>query len=155
MLDFVKKILGDTPKQKTDSTDITQDANIALCVLLLEAAHVDGECSAEEKEHVISTLVKECDIPRQDIDEFLESSMQERKNSVDLFRFTRYMNNNFSKQEKIEVMEAVWRIIHIDGRLEAHEDHFAHKLANLLRLTHKELIDAKIIARQQLTEQQG
>jgi uncharacterized tellurite resistance protein B-like protein len=47
-------------------------------------------------------------------------------------------------------MESVWRVIHIDGRLEGHEDHFAHKLANLLRLTHKELIDAKISAREQL-----
>ena len=53
--------------------------------------------------------------------------------------------------EKMEVMEAVWRIIHIDGQLEKHEDHFAHKLSNLLRLTHKELIDAKIKARQQLS----
>jgi uncharacterized tellurite resistance protein B-like protein len=47
-------------------------------------------------------------------------------------------------------MESVWRIIHIDGRLEGHEDQFAHKLANLLRLTHGELIDAKIQARKQL-----
>ncbi len=69
---------------------------------------------------------------------------------MDLFSFTRYMNNNFSKEEKIEVMESVWRIIHIDGQLEAHEDHFAHKLANLLRLTHGELIDAKVKARTQL-----
>jgi hypothetical protein len=42
------------------------------------------------------------------------------------------------------------RIIHIDGRLEEREDYFAHKVANLLRLTHKQLIDAKLSARQQL-----
>jgi uncharacterized tellurite resistance protein B-like protein len=60
------------------------------------------------------------------------------------------MNTNFTKEEKIAVMEAVWRIIHLDAHLEAHEDHFAHKLANLLRLTHSELIDAKIKARKQL-----
>lgn len=35
--------------------------------------------------------------------------------------------------------------------LEAHEDHFAHKLANLLRLNHNELIDAKLRARKQLS----
>ncbi len=47
-------------------------------------------------------------------------------------------------------MESVWRVIHIEGRLAGHEENFAHKLANLLRLTHKELIDAKISAREQL-----
>jgi uncharacterized tellurite resistance protein B-like protein len=95
--------------------------------------------------------VTKCGLPREEIDAFLAQGEKKRTDSADLFQFTRYMNSNFTKQEKIEVMEAVWRIIHIDGHLEKHEDHFAHKLANLLRLTHKELIDAKIKARLQLS----
>ena len=150
MLDLIKKILGDASGSKTKKKDDVQDVNMALCVLLLEAAHVDGECSSEEKKHVILTLSTKYGVPSEEINELLVSGDRERKNSVDLFQFTRYMNDNLTKQEKIEAMEAVWRIIHIDGHLEAHEDHFAHKLANLLRLTHKELIDAKIKARQQL-----
>lgn len=152
MLDLIKKIFADKPEQKTKGKGSAQDAHVVLCVLLLEAAHVDGECSDEELEHVVSTLTKECGVPREHIDELLASGYRERKESVDLFRFTRYMNNNLSKEEKIAAMEAVWRIIHIDGHLESHEDHFAHKLANLLRLSHKELIDAKIKARTQLVE---
>ena len=151
MLGMIKKMMGDRSEEKTKSSSKVQDADIALCVLLLEAAHVDGECSYEEKEHIILTLTTTCDIPREEIDEFVARGDKKRTDSVDLFQFTRHMNNSFTKQEKIEVMEAVWCIIHIDGRLEKHEDHFAHKLANLLRLTHKELIDAKIKARLQLS----
>jgi uncharacterized tellurite resistance protein B-like protein len=152
MLGLIKKIVNNTTEQKPEVfASSVQDAQIALCVLLLEAAHIDGECSDEEMEHVASTLVTEYSIPRREIDELIASSHQERKDSVDLFRFTRYMNTNFTKEEKIAVMEAVWRVIHLDAHLEAHEDHFAHKLANLLRLTHSELIDAKIKARKQLT----
>jgi uncharacterized tellurite resistance protein B-like protein len=151
MFNLIKKIMGDT-FEKTDgeSEKKAQDAHVALCVLLLEAAHVDGECSEQEKAHVISTLTTKCGIPQGEINELLACSDKKRKDAIDLFRFTRYINNNFTQEEKIEVMEAVWRIIHIDGHLEKHEDHFAHKLANLLRLTHKELIDSKIKARQQL-----
>jgi uncharacterized tellurite resistance protein B-like protein len=151
MLDLITKIFNNKPEAKGQEKENVQNAHVALCVLLLEAAHVDGECSDEEKEHVILTLTTECGVPREQLDQLLASGYQEREESVDLFRFTRYMNNNFTKEEKLEVMEAVWRVIHIDGHLEAHEDHFAHKLANLLRLTHKELIDAKIKARHQLT----
>lgn len=150
MLDLIKKILGDASGRKTKQNEEVKDVNMALCVLLLEAAHVDGECSREEKEHVILTLSTKYGVTREEINELLASGDRKRKDSVDLFQFTRYMNTNLTKEEKIEAMEAVWRIIHIDGQLEAHEDHFAHKLANLLRLTHKELIDAKIKARQQL-----
>ncbi|NOR25936.1 MAG: hypothetical protein GQ542_16420 [Desulforhopalus sp.] len=150
MFDLIKKIIGKTTKEKTTNNDNAQDAHIALCVLLLETAHVDGECSDEEMEHIVSTLTTECGVPRQEIDELIASSHQHRNDSVDLFRFTRYMNNNFTKDQKISVMESVWRIIHLDAHLKAHEDHFAHKLANLLRLTHTDLINAKIKAREQL-----
>jgi len=150
VLALIKKILGNPSSTQSTDNGGTLDAHIALCVLLLEAAHVDGECSDEEMQHIITTLTTECNIPRQEIDDLLAASGRERNEAVDLFRFTRYMNANFSKEEKIAVMEAVWRIIHVDQHLETHEDHFAHKLANLLRLSHKELIEAKLRAKQQL-----
>lgn len=149
MFDLLNKILGNSEKDATNSQKV-EDPHIALCVLLLEAAHVDGNCSTEEKQHLIETLTKHYGISPDQIDSLLQKSDDQRKESVDLFRFTRYMNNSFDKEEKIKVMEAVWRIILIDDHLEAHEDHFAHKLSNLLRLTHKELIDAKLKARKQL-----
>ncbi len=150
MLDLIKKIQSNSSEQQSTANDTAQDVHVALCVLLLEAAHVDGECSDEEMEHIVLTLTKETGIPRQEIDELIASGHRERNDAVDLFRFTRYLNTNYTKDEKITVMESVWRIIHIDAHLEAHEDHFAHKLANLLRLTHTDLIDAKLRAREQL-----
>ncbi len=150
MLSLLKKILGSPTESHQLEDDAEQNAHVALCVLLLEAAHADGECSKNEMDHLTSTLIKEFDVPRQDIAELVATGRRERAESVDLFRFTRYMNNNFSREDKIAAMVAVWRIILIDAHLEAHEDHFAHKLANLLRLTHKELIDAKLQARKQL-----
>ncbi len=150
MIGLIKKIRG--TKNRSEAIEQTEtDAHVALCVLMIEAAHVDGECSDEEMAHVIETLTEVCQVPRKEIDELIEQAYQKRKDSIDLFTFTRYLNQNYSKEQKLEVMESVWRVIHIDGRLQGHEDHFAHKLANLLRLTHKELIDAKIRARERLT----
>jgi len=144
-------MLGEEPKKELQDDDI-KDAHLVLCVLMLEAAHVDGECSDEEMEHVVTTLTDTYGLAKEEIEGLIEQAYAKRKNSIDLFSFTRYLNQNYSKEEKLSVMESVWRVIHIDGRLEGHEDHFAHKLANLLRLTHKDLIDAKIKARTQLKE---
>ncbi len=111
MIGLIKKILNNTTEQKSRNNDTVQEAQIALCVLLLEAAHIDGKCSKEEMEQVVSTLMTEYNVPRQEIDELIDSSRQERHDSVDLFRFTRYMNTNFTQEEKITVMVAVWRVI--------------------------------------------
>lgn len=70
---------------------------------------------------------------------------------MSLFRYTRVINENFTEMQKIDIMESVWRIILLDDHLEAHEDHFAHKLSNLLNLSHSQLIDAKLRARKQLS----
>ena len=150
MFDLIKKIIGSNTG-KTQTTD--QDAltaHLALTVLLLEAAFADGECSEEEKEHLVATLVTNFAVPRQEISALLAERDKEDREYVDLFRYARFINENFSETQKIDIMESVWRIILLDDHLEAHEDHFAHKLANLLGLSHSDLIDAKLRARKQL-----
>jgi len=124
-----------------------EQTRLAACVLLLEAAHSDDECSAEELGHVVATLKNDFSLNQAHADELLELARVERQNSIDLWQFTNQLNEQFSKEQKMAVMESVWRIIFADGKLDAHEDYFAHKLANLLRLSHKEMIDAKLAAR--------
>ncbi|MBU1341666.1 MAG: TerB family tellurite resistance protein [Proteobacteria bacterium] len=150
MFDLIKKIISssNSKAQTTDQDALT--AHLALTVLLLEAAYADGECSEEEKEHLAATLVTNFGIERKEIDTLLADRDKEHREYVDLFRYTHFINENFSEKQKIDIMESVWRIILLDDHLEAHEDHFAHKLATLLRLNHSELINAKLRARKQL-----
>jgi uncharacterized tellurite resistance protein B-like protein len=147
MLNIIKKVLGKNDDKEQGEESQTLHADAALCILLLEAAHADGQCSEEERQHLIATLVKQGSTPEQEIEELIAQAYKQRDDSVDIFQFTRYMNNSFTKEEKIEVMQSVWRIIHADGHLEPYEDQFAHKLANLLRLSHAEMIECKIQAR--------
>lgn len=153
MFDLLRKIVVEKNGTATLTTAEQENkTRIAACVLLLEAAHTDNECTDQELGHVVETLESHFSISRQCASELIELAHDHRKNSVDLWEFTNHMNEHYSRQEKITVLDAVWRIIHLDGKLEMHEDYFAHKLANLLRLTHKEMIDAKLRAREQLVE---
>ena len=151
MFDLIKKIIGSNNGKVSTTEKDTLNAHLALTVLLLEAAYADGECSEEEKEHLVATLVTNFKIPRQEIDTLLAERNKEDREYVSLFRYTRFINENFSEKQKIDIMESVWRIILLDNHLEAHEDHFAHKLSNLLHLGHSQLIDAKLRARKQLS----
>lgn len=147
MLKIIKNVLGKKDKASSQDPDDLLNADVALCVLLLEAAHADGECSEEEKQRLVAMMAEHADIPLVEVEQLVDAGYQARDESVDIFTFTRYMNNNFTKEQKLQVMESVWRIIHVDEFLEVHEDQFAHKLANLLRLTHKEMIECKTRAR--------
>ena len=74
----------------------------------------------------------------------IESSEAELEKSIDLWQFTNCINQNYPIEDKLKVIEIVWEVAYSDGRLEQHEDYLAHKLATLLRLSHKQLIDAKL-----------
>jgi len=146
MIDLVKKFFGRSTKD--DPSDQEKGANhdirIATCALLLEMCSIDGEFSGAEKDSIISILKWEYNLSDEHAMALIEVSNEELKGSIDLWRFTNLINQNYSEEEKIRVIEAIWRVVYADGKLAKHEDFLVHKLANLLRLTHKQLIDAKL-----------
>jgi uncharacterized tellurite resistance protein B-like protein len=146
MIDLVKMFFG--KRSPNDSSDQnrkrTQDIRIATCALLLEMSHIDGEFSPSERERVLSILKRNFDLSGEYATALLEASNEELKGSVDLWQFTNCINQNYSIEEKIQVVEMVWNVVYADGKLDKHEDYLVHKLATLLRLTHKQLIEAKL-----------
>jgi uncharacterized tellurite resistance protein B-like protein len=150
MFNFIRQTLLNDRGSIDNTPDKKERTRVAASVILLEAAYADHECTDDELEHVVDSLSSDFDLSRKHVEELLELADRERTQAVDLFEFTNHINNEFSREEKIAVLETVWRIIYVDGQLEKHEDHFVRKLTHLLRLSHKEMIDAKLKAREQV-----
>lgn len=150
MIDLVKTFFGrvtnDGPADQEGEK--SHDVRIATCALFLEMSHIDGEFSESEREHIVSILKKDYQLSDEYAVALLEASHEELKGSIDLWRFTNLINQNYSRDEKLRIIEMIWRIAYTDGELDKHEDYLVHKLAKLLRLTHKELIEAKLKAKQ-------
>lgn len=149
MFDLFKKLMGNATAEQTEDT---LTVNLAVTVLLFDAAYADGECSDAEKAHLKETLMTRFKVSGEEIDTLFAEREKERQEHVEFFRYTRYLNQHLTEKEKKRLLASVWRIILLDGQLEAHEDHFVHRLADLLNLGHQELIEAKRKARQQLAQ---
>lgn len=154
MFGVIKNIIEGSKREKDlgNREDLEQKKHVAASVLLLEAAHVDNEFSKDEMEHIVATLKDKFSLSDSCVKDLLDLASVDREQSVDLWQFTRHINRHFTADEKRAVMEDVWRIILLDGKLDKHEDYYAHKLANLLHLTHEQMIAAKLKARDQLKE---
>ncbi|HZF54047.1 MAG TPA: TerB family tellurite resistance protein [Polyangiaceae bacterium] len=83
-------------------------------------------------------------------EELVAYAAEQRKGSVDLFQFTRLINQSFSAEEKLLLIEQLWRVVYADGVLHQYEDALVGKLAGLLHLPHRELIDIKLGVREEL-----
>jgi len=151
MLNVMKKFFQQdaAPEDKVElkEEDRAERIQVATCALLLEVANSDDEFSDIERDNIVQILEKDFELSDEYAKELMELSDKEREESIDLWHFTNLINEHYSIEEKIRIIEMVWKVIYADGKLDKYEDHLAHKLSNLLKLTHEQLIDAKLKVR--------
>jgi uncharacterized tellurite resistance protein B-like protein len=133
-----------TPLLEQDDFDRVQ---VATCVILLEVATSDEEISSEEKATISEILKRRFQLPPDAIEELMDLAAEKREASVGLWQFTNLINETFSREQKMRVMEAAWEVIYADEKLDKYEDYLARRLSKLLRLHHEEMIEAKLKVR--------
>ena len=146
MINLVNKFFGKSSSDGPDkeNKESAHDVRLATCALFLEMANIDGEFSKEEQESVTSMLKEKFQLSDEYTTELMKISQKELDGSIDLWQFTNLVNENYSRDEKINIVEMIWKIVYADGKLDKHEDYLVHKLGKLLRLSHKELINTKL-----------
>lgn len=127
--------------------DNSDRISMATCALLLEIAHADSEFNDEEKEKIIIILKNKFNLNSSDAQSLIELADLERKESLDLWQFTNLINQNFTREEKIKVLEVLWSVVYADGKVDMHEEYLMRKLSFLLNIDHSDMIDTKIRAR--------
>jgi len=149
MIALVKNFFGKRTKNTSNvSEESPHDIRIATCALLIEMSQIDGEFSESERESILSTITKDYHVENKHAAAILDAADEELKGKLDLWQFTNLINRNYTHEEKIKIIEMIWYIAYTDGRLDKHEDSLVHKLADLLHLTHRQLIDTKMRVRE-------
>ena len=145
MIDVIKKFFSAAPvAADTGTKDTTHDVRVATCALFLEMAEIDKAFSRDECDHVIVLLRDQYNLSDEHAEEMARAAHAELKNSLDLWRFANLINENYTREEKLEIVELIWRLVYADGHLSEHEQYLVTKLRKMLRITHRELIDAKL-----------
>ena len=146
MIYLLKGFFGKSPEESASNKEreTSHDVRIATCALLLEMANIDGKFSVSERESILKILKKDYQLSDEHAKALIEAADEELERSIDLWQFARLINANYSTDEKFQIIETIWKVVYADGKLDKYEDYLIHKLAKLLRLTHKQLIDAKL-----------
>ena len=146
MLNIVKRFFSKENKGSPDAAgqETGHDIHVATCALLVEIARIDGTFTKEEMATVISILKEKYGLSRENIDALIVEAEKQLEDSVDLWQFARLINENYSNEEKMEIIETLWRIVYVDGKMDQYEHYLMNKFKNLLRVSHNQLIDAKL-----------
>ncbi|MFO7963225.1 MAG: TerB family tellurite resistance protein [Desulfobacterales bacterium] len=149
MIDTLKRFFGksSTDPSRASGRQSDHDIRVATCALLVEIARIDEAFTPSEMETLLCILKEKYGLSEENADALIIEAEKELANSLDLWQFAKLINQNYSNEEKIEIIETLWRIVYVDGKMNAHERYMMNKVKNLLRISHDQLIAAKLKVR--------
>ena len=143
--DFLADITG-TPTPPTPQ-ERAQQVQLAAAVLMVEVVRADGVMDAQERAAALAALRQRFDLAPQALDELLAHAQSSSKSAYDYQQFTGRINDAFSHDDKVRLVEALWQVAYADAHIDANENHAISKIAGLLHVTHGEYIAAKMRAK--------
>jgi len=76
--------------------------------------------------------------------ELLKAADEIRAHTIDHFALTNYIRRNAPLDERLDIVKTMWRVAYADGRLTDYENYLVRKIADLLGIEHRVMIDAKV-----------
>jgi len=156
MLDYLRKIFADNQTLinvsplSSSSESKNKKIEIAACALFIEIAKADGEFTEDERKFIISEMKSTFNLDDDYVNDLMTLAEERVKESVSLYEFTGVINTTFNHEEKIELIESLWRLIYKDEKLNQYEDHLIKRIAATINIEHKQIINAKLWVKQQM-----
>jgi len=138
MFNFFKK-----KKIEEDNSQESYELELTAAVLAYEIARSDGEVSESELTVLLSEIKKiAADVGKSE-DEILNIIEEYSKNTVSFYEFIEDINKDFSKEEKLSLIQFLWDIAYADAILEVNEERLVRRIADLINIKDLEVLKLK------------
>ena len=127
--------------KNNDKSEVNVES-INITCLLIHAAKIDENYTSDEKE-IIKKTVKKLYPDLNNLDEIVSKAEQKESDSNHIQEFTRDAKS-LSLENKVLIVETLWRIILSDGKSDIYENNLMRRLAGLLYLDDKVVGETKV-----------
>lgn len=120
---------------------------LAIACLIHEARRVDFDHDAREHPGAIDALMQMFGIQGAEAEALLEQSREKAQQLSSYYPIVSVIKRDLSPEERILLIEVLWRVAYADGALHGYEDHFVRKIAHLLYVPNTQVMLARARAR--------
>jgi uncharacterized tellurite resistance protein B-like protein len=124
------------------------DAQAALATILVRIARADDNYAAEEQQMITNVLKTRYLLSDADARNLKENAEALEERAPDTVRFTKIVKNAVPYEDRIGVVEALWRVALADGSRDYEEDGFIRLVVKLLGVNDRDsgLARQKVVA---------
>lgn len=122
-----------------------KEHNLELCAaaLMMEIALADSGVDADERQVIESSIKHHFHLNDEEVGGLLDVAKREVDHSTSLHEFTRVVNDTLSREEKVTIIELLWKVASADMVIDKYEEYYIRKIADLLYVSHSDYIKAK------------
>ena len=120
-----------------------QGLRVATATLMFEMAHADDQIEPRERKAMAQLLGDYFQLDETTQEELVALAADKARQTVCLQEFTRLLNENFSQEQKQQVIEMLWQVAFSDAVLDKYEESFVRQIADLLYVPHAAFMQAK------------
>ena len=143
MFNFFKK----NKKSENINDSPSFEMELTAAVLAYEIARSDGEISDDELTVLMQEVEKVSSKVGKDKYEVFKIIEIYSKDSVSFYEFIEDINNNYSKQQKIQLLKFMWKTAYADGKLDVDEERLVRRVADLIKIKDIEVLKLKDISK--------
>ena len=130
--------------KKTDLTEISFDSEkIAVVALLISTAKYDGNFDESERIEIHNLIKNYFSLSSESTDDLFNAAEKIENEANDLQQFTRSLNKLLNEDEKLKIIELIWKIVMADGIIDNYEENLVRLLSGLLYLQDKDIGNIK------------
>jgi len=140
LADLFDRAFGDERAGEAAPEQRRHGVQLATALLLIEVERADFSDDLTEHHETFRLLKGFFELSDEDARLLVEDARAEADHAASLQAFTRRLTETLTADEKHRVVEMLWRVALADDHLDKHEDHLVRKIADLLYVSHGELI---------------
>jgi uncharacterized tellurite resistance protein B-like protein len=141
MIAKLKKLLAS--RKDTDTAAGDEALKLASAALLIEAACMDGHADDVEISTVTALLGDHFDLSADEAGELVDAGREALTNSVELYGFTRTIKERFNHEDRVRMIEMLWKVAYADGILHDFEANLVRRICGLIYVPDRESGDAR------------
>ena len=141
MFDAIKSFVADLASGDRPTGGFgADDYRVAVAALLLHAATIDGQVTGAERDKLRSLLEQRFTLDAAMADRLIEQATTAEREAIDLYHFTRELNQSLDEAGRLRMIEMMWEIAYADGVASDFEENLIWRAADLLGVSSHERI---------------
>lgn len=141
----MKNLFSKFFKKDEITDDQPIDKVVSACIsLMIEVSIADQFIEESEIESLKKTLSEKFNIEQSEISSLITKGKETQEESTSLYEFTRIINDDFSFEEKYDLIKSMWQIAFADGNIDKYEEYVIRKVSDLIYISHEDFIKAKM-----------